>query len=410
MVKRLKLFFSGRNLATMMLLFGQLLAALGAVVINILAARVLDPSDRGDLAFGLQVAYFLTVFATMGLERPYIAMRDGSFNSEYKNFTKLILPGVLLIVPIAILVTYFSPLGTAWMGYGVAAIGIYTALNAISRGVRVGYVVSRDWKKFSSNAIFSQLMIIAGAIVLVLLNIGNPIVWMFVYSASTIPAVLLLIQAASARERTETLSKREKSKIRKNGLILFPSEFSNTAMLRSDRLLLPILASSAELGLYVTVATVLEMASWPVKQWVDASLREWTTTKERLLAEVNSILLKSLALLVFASAILGVAAYLMILWVLPDSYLAATTAIVPLAIGAVIFGITRVQQGFLIVFGASGGVSFAEIMGIIFSLVSYFILIPRYGMLGAAYGSIIGYFVCYVVGFFILLKAKKGAK
>src|SRR5699024_2518786 len=72
------------------------------------------------------------------------------------------------------------------------------------------------------------------------------------------------------------LTRAEARGLRRRGWILLPSEFSNSAMLHSDRLLLPILSSSAELGLYVTVATVLEMATWPIQQWVDASLRGWS--------------------------------------------------------------------------------------------------------------------------------------
>lgn len=401
-----KQWLNGGRLTTLILLAGQISAALGAVVVNILAAKVLDPSDRGDLAFGLQIAYFLTVFATMGLERPYIASRDGVFNNEYRNFTKLVIPGVLIIVPIALLAIHLSPLGSTWIGYGVAAIVIYTVLNVVSRGVRVGYVVSRDWKGFTFNAIGSQVLIVAGAIILLLLNISQPEAWMIVYTVSTLPAIILFVLAVR-KKNEQTLSKEESANIRRKGWLLLPSDFSNTAMMRSDRLLLPILGTSAELGLYVTVATVLEMASWPVKQWVDTSLREWARVGKSLFSSIPRIMLKACIGLCALSIILGLATFIMIRFFLPDSYLPAVDAIIPLAIGSVIFGMTRIQQGVLVACGAAASVSLVEIVGTIVSVTSYLLLIPTFGMFGAAYGSIIGYFICFLFGAIVLIKVTR---
>src|SRR5699024_6326663 len=122
----LKKLMSEERIATFVLLLGQLSAAGGAVIVNILAARVLNPSDRGDLAFGLQIAYFSTVFALMGLERPYMASREGRFSPEYKNFTLLVLPGAVAIIPIIGGVLYLSPLGERWIIVGLVAVIIYT--------------------------------------------------------------------------------------------------------------------------------------------------------------------------------------------------------------------------------------------------------------------------------------------
>ena len=97
----------------------------------------------------------------------------------------------------------------------------------------------------------------------------------------------------------------------------------------------------------------------------------------------------------------------MIVFVLPESYAPAAAAIIPLAISAVIFGITRVQQGLLIAADSPGTVSVVEIIGTVASLIAYITLIPHYGMFGAAYGSIIGYAVCAAAGAFTLLRVIK---
>src|SRR5699024_8717862 len=378
----------------------------GAVAMNLLAAVVLDPSARGDLAFALQLVYFLSVFAIMGLERPFIATRFGGFGDEYRRFARLVLPGTVAILPIAVLATTVAPFSTRWLWAGAIAIGGYVALNSLVHAVRVAYVCSREWKWFALNAIATQAIIVAGALSLVLLGVNDPVIWMWVYVGSTIPAVLILIfspRAGASPPLTRAgasspLTRAEVRGLRRRGWILLPSEFSNSAMLHSDRLLLPILSSSAELGLYVTVATVLEMATWPIQQWVDASLRGWSKAFRSRRFPIARLFAQCVALLIGLVTVLGTAASAMIVFVLPDSYLPATVAIPALAVSAVVFGITRVQQGLFIAADAPGMVSTIEIIGTAAALIAYVLLIPQFGMLGAAYGSIIGYSLCAVVG------------
>lgn len=394
---------SNVRLAAAVLVAAQILAAGGAVAVNLLAAVVLSPSGRGDLAFALQLAYFLSVFAIMGLERPFIASRSGRFGTEYRVFARMVTPGTLCILPIAFLAAMVSPFSTKWMWMGVIAIAGYVALNSLVHALRVAYVCSREWKWFAVNAIATQVIIVVGAVLLMLFSVDDPVVWMWAYAVSAVPAVVLLCLAPRPSKLLEP-TRSEKRGLRRRGWVLLPSEFSNSAMLRSDRLLLPMLSSSAALGLYVTVATVLEMATWPVQQWVDASLRNWSQAFSSRSIPVVRIISGSILLLVAAAAALAAAAFAMIIFVLPDSYAPATAAIVPLAVSAVIFGITRVQQGLLIAADALGTVSIVEIIGTAASLLAYIILIPPHGMLGAAYGSIIGYAVCAAAGAFTLVR------
>lgn len=406
------------RVAAGVLVGAQIVAAGGAVAMNLLAAVVLAPSARGDLAFGLQLVYFLSVFAIMGLERPFIATRFGGFGDEYRRFARLVLPGTVVILPIAVLATTVAPFSTRWLWAGAIAIGGYVALNSLVHAVRVAYVCSREWKWFALNAIATQAIIVAGALSLVLLGVDDPVIWMWVYVGSTIPAVLILLfspraGAPSALTRagaSSPLTRAEARGLRRRGWILLPSEFSNSAMLHSDRLLLPILSSSAELGLYVTVATVLEMATWPVQQWVDASLRGWSKAFRSRRFPIARLFAQCVALLIGIVTVLGAAAYAMIVFVLPDSYLPATVAIPALAVSAVVFGITRVQQGLFIAADAPGTVSTIEVIGTAAALVAYVVLIPQLGMLGAAFGSIIGYSLCAIAGAIALRQVRRKRK
>lgn len=395
------------RIAAIVLVGGQVLAAVGALLVNLLASRVLDPAPRGDLAYALQMSYFFSVIAVMGLERPYMASRAGRFNSEYRTFARMVIPGTIAVIPFIFFATAVSPFSTSWMWMGALVLAAYVALNSLVLSVRVGYVASRNWKRFGVNAFGSQLTIVAGAVLLAVLEVSDPVLWMGVYALSGIPAVVLLWLAVRSGSEPNPLTISERKSLRRRGWILLPSAFSNMAMLRSERLLLPVLSTSAELGLYITVATVLEMATWPVEQWVDASLRRWAQSPGMPWRFIGSLILRSLLLLTVLSALLGVAAYLMIVLVLPDSYRPAIAVIFPLSVAAVVYGITRVQQGILIAFGAEVRVSTMEIFGALISVIAYVILIPDFGMLGAAYGSIIGYAACAIAASILLLGVSK---
>lgn len=394
------------RIAAGFLVGAQMLAAGGAVAVNLLAAFVLSPSGRGDLAFGLQLAYFFSVFALMGLERPFIAARSGRFGTEYSVFVRMAAPGALCILPIVFLATMVSPFSTSWLWMGVLAVAGYTTLNSLVHALRVAYVCSREWKWFAANAAATQLIIVVGAGLLVLLRVDDPVMWMWIYAASALPAVAMLFLAPSSRMR-EAPTRAETRGLRRRGWMLLLSDFSNTAMLRSDRLLLPMLSSSAALGLYVTVATVLEMATWPVQQWVDASLRSWSKSFSSSPPRILRLIARSILLLMFFASLLAAAAFAMIEFVLPASYQPATSVIIPLAVSAVVFGVTRVQQGLLIALDSPGRVSIVEIIGTGASVLAYVALIPPLGMLGAVYGSIIGYSACVAVGGIALIQVSR---
>jgi hypothetical protein len=73
----------------------------------------------------------------------------------------------------------------------------------------------------------------------------------------------------------------------------------------------------------------------------------------------------------------------------------------------VIYAMTRVQQGLMIARSWVGGVSIAETLGMAISVAAYFSLIPFFGALGAAFGSVIGYSVCLLAGSIVWIKNER---
>lgn len=196
--------------------------------------------------------------------------------------------------------------------------------------------------------------------------------------------------------------------VRRQGMRLLPAAFGNTVMLRSDRLLLPAIAGMEALGIYVVIATVMELATWPIKQWVDASLRTWRMQQSGLgLRWLVRLGVKVMLAAALMTVVLGVfAAIIVVIW-LPPAYHASLELIIPLGVAAVVYSAGRVIAGVLIARGREFTVSAIEISGMVISVVGYVALIPWLGALGAALGSVGGYTAALVIGIIVIARQSR---
>jgi O-antigen/teichoic acid export membrane protein len=237
-------------------------------------------------------------------------------------------------------------------------------------------------------------------------DVRDPHIWFLAYAAVSFTSVVIAWLNRDGAVAGPLRSDPTLQVIRSQGLKLLPASLGNTAMLRSDRLLLPLLASTSELGIYVVVATVMEMGTWPVQQWVDASLRKWNLAISRTPSQGFILMAKAGAVVAALSLAFGVLAYETVIRVLPVAYHQSLVLIVPLGIASVFYAMTRVQQGLLVAQGHAGRVSAVEATGMIASVAMYVLLIPGHGAMGAALGSLIGYFACLVAGAVVFARSR----
>lgn len=391
---------SANGRASMFLLGAQVLAAGVAFLVNIFTAWAMNPSGRGDLAFFLQICYTLTYVALLGLERPFMASRRGAFSALLVEFVRMTLPGWLIaIVPIGVGVAALV-LGNPYLGAVGVLIGADLIGNAITHSVRVAYIGSRSWQHFVTNAVATQLVLLIGASALALSGVDSVVVWLTLYALTGVVSsatLVICMRRGAWRSRVPVI---EAKRLRVQGLKLLPASFGNSALLRSDRLLLPILSTSAQLGVYVPVAAIMEIAVWPIQQWVDTSLRDWGTAGHTP-AQQRRLVLRSVGVVLASTLALAAVAYVVVAYILPPSYRDAIALIPVLAIGTVVYGWTRIQEGLLVARGMTGSVSLIETVGLVASLAAYVVLIPLWGAMGAAWGAFIGYLVCALLGWWI---------
>lgn len=383
---------------TLWLLVSQLLAAGVSFVVNIIAAYGLEPEQRGLLAFYLQIGYLLTTFVLLGTEKPFFAKVEATFSVSTALFLRVVRPAYFLITAIALITVTLFVFGFASIAAPMALVTMFIICNQHLRIVRAAYISSGSLKPFLAVIVVTNGLTLIFALILAAMQQGNFLVWLLAYVVANFIATFCVARAAAVARHDELVNTGPVQQIRRHGLRLLPASLGNIALFRPDRLLLPILASPADLGVYIVVSAALEVAVWPVQQWADSKMSEWHHSKPYLDQRLKAAILVKAALGVLLLSILC-AAFLVVvvIWMLPDEYNASLGLLVPITLANIIFGTTRVQQGIAITGHRSGLVSSAEVSGLLVSVASYFALIPMFGGLGAAVGSIIGNTVCFAI-------------
>lgn len=381
-----------------MLLTGQVVAAIVAFAMNVMSARVMTPAGRGTLALLLQITFLLTVIGMLGIDRPYVAQRQVPFAKALAELRLLLRPGFLFAAACLLVGAGLAASGHLELGIASALVSVYLFGNMYVQAIRAAFIVSGAAKYFIMSALISQVGLFSLGAIFLMTDVQDPNMWFLAYAVISFTAVVIAWlnrdQAVTGPVRSDPTLEM----IRSQGLKLLPASLGNTAMLRSDRLLLPLLASTSELGIYVAVSTVMEMATWPVQQWVDSSLRKWNLTISRTRSQGFVLMTKAGAFVAALSLAFGILAYETVVRLLPVTYHQSPVLIVPLGIASVFYAVTRVQQGMLVAQGHAGRVSAVELTGMIASVAMYVLLIPGHGAMGAALGSLIGYLACLIAG------------
>jgi O-antigen/teichoic acid export membrane protein len=311
----------------------------------------------------------------------------------------------LLVVPcglaLAAAVGYAS-LAPDRVNPGALVVGLiagYAIVDAITLGSRAVAISVGRVPDFLIARVIESLLLLGLMAVLFLARADHPEAWLLAYlAAALLPTagnVIFWLRLPTPARHPDGPSDRDRL-VRRQGLALFPAALSNMAMLRSDRLALPALASTTALGLYTSVATITELVAWPLRAYADSRLGRWRAAhRDGRLRTRPLFAAAALYVLVVAPLVTG-GLYLLIVPVFGQPYAAAKVVVLPLVLAAALYALSRISLGLLVAKGHGALVSAAEIAGFVVSFAAYLLLIPHYGILGAAYGSLLGYGACLV--------------
>ncbi|WP_229071132.1 lipopolysaccharide biosynthesis protein [Actinoplanes sp. DH11] len=380
------------------LLASQVLTGAVAMAANILMVRSLTPTHRGEVALMLQVVYLATQVLLLGTERSFVAgYHNVSPAPAVRAYGRLLLVPALLFLGGAVLYALVAPHRLSPGPMVVGMLAWYALIEAAGLATRSIAIAVGRVRDFLLCRVIEALLLLGALVGLYLVGAASPATWFLAYllagAAPTVIYVLIWLRLPVSETDTP-ITPGQNRLVRREGLALFPAALSNMAMLRVDRLVIPALASTAALGLYASVATMTELLAWPVRAYADSRLGRWRAAD--LKGDLRSkpiVVAVSLYVLVVVPLVAG-GLYLLIEPLFGHHYAPAKSIVLPLVVAAGLYAVSRVSLGLLIAKGHGGLVSAAEITGFVVSFATYLLLIPKIGILGAAYGSLLGYGCC----------------
>ncbi|GGN23710.1 O-antigen/teichoic acid export membrane protein [Actinoplanes campanulatus] len=382
------------------LLASQVLTGGVAMAANILMVRSLSPTHRGEVALMLQVVYLATQVLLMGTERSFVAAYHNVAPAPaVRAYARLLAVPCLVFLSGAVIWHLAAPDRLTPSGVIVAMLAVFALIEATSLATRSIAIAVGRVRDFLVARVLEALLLLAMLIGLYVSGAARPELWFLAYlfAGATPTVVYLLIWTRLPVTAAATpLDPAVNRQVRREGLALFPAALSNMAMLRVDRLVIPALASTAALGHYASVATMTELLAWPVRAYADSRLGRWRASHREGTLRTAPILLAVGAYALVVVPIVAGGLYLLIEPLFGHDYADAKVVVLPLVVAAGLYAVSRVSLGLLIAKGHGGLVSAAEIIGFVVSFAAYLLLIPRLGILGAAYGSLAGYGACLV--------------
>jgi enterobacterial common antigen flippase len=396
-----------------LILITDFIILLCSVVTSLLGARALGPEGRGDLLIITLWPLVTALLAELGLPNAYrywAAREPARVSSLFSNaiiFT-------IVISATSIAVAYFVvPHLVTQPGVGTVLLRVYL--------MNIPAVIFLDLMRGLLEG--SRRFGWAGAARVIFFGIhasGFAGLWRFNrLTVATAVYTMILAQAISMTLALVAVWRELRPRWRPSwpefktsmhyGLRDYAGGLADYATLRMDQIMLSAMATNGAIGLYVMAVRLSEVTTFAGTALADALMPEVASSSVDDLAE--SLLGRTLRMTIYLNLVMLVPLW----WAAPrilrtlfgESFVPAAHAFRWLLIAAVVWSaaavVTRGLQGF----GYPGLTTIARFLSALITVPALLILLPRYGIEGAAIASLIGYSVMLSAALFGLIQRRQ---
>lgn len=391
---------SAFNSVPMRLFLTQIIVALVALIVNVFSARTLGPEARGELALFMQVAYVANAICILGRHRSYLKLDSRepvSLATTYKDMRALSRVPLLLSILVSVVVAVSladNVIASIVLATGLFAL-VYSGVQ--QKTFRASAIVAGNALPYFLGTVIGQFTLLLSALFLAAFEITEISVWLMIYGLSVIlPYLAVSLVLTSGTSSRQSLDWRLQD-VKRLGMKLVPLSVAEIIGARADRFLIPLLANFAQLGIYTVVVTMTELIAWPVRNYADSKVPLWTyEIANRRFKVFREILIVSIGILVL-SVVVGLTLQVVLTPLFGQEFSPAVELVWPLVIAAALHAWAHLGTNLSLAAGYTAYVNIIPIAGMVASGVSYFVLIPSLGALGAAWGLVFGYSVSILV-------------
>ena len=352
----------------------SLAAAVVAFIVNILMARHLGPGPRGEVAWALQGAYVIAPFLALGVDRQ--ALREPRRTSAISHRHVWILGAFGIAVSLA-----FSSLPLAAC-IAVAAVG---ASLAIERGTGMA---TGSLGRYIALQLSVQAWILVASTILYVADVDDPLWWLAVYAA---PAPLVLVLSVARGPRSDgSLRHRLWGTVDRKSATYMVGGIGILLAARVERLILPVLASTHALGLYVAIATASEMLVWAAGGLGESRVVGFLTS-EHTRSSLARAAGRDFAYFFVVAAPLAAGIHFLLLPVLGPAFAEADELIIPLCLASASWATYLQLSAAWLARGSVQQSMRLDVGAAILTAVCVVVLVPFLGALGAALGCLAAY-------------------
>ncbi|WP_237705719.1 lipopolysaccharide biosynthesis protein [Corynebacterium glutamicum] len=360
----------------------------------------------------MQIAYVANAACILGRHISYLKLEGKPSPSIGKSFRDVrTLSKLPLILSLIIALIIGFAIGEGLSLSLLFALGFFALIysGVQQKMIRAGAIVSKDATPYFWSSIAGQvLLLLCIGMLSIMKNAFLPL-WLLAYGASVVfPYVLLSL--VLKQEPNSKADGEELGAVKRFGYRLVPLSVAEVVGSRIDRFLIPLLADFAQLGIYTVVVTMTELIAWPIKNYVDSKVPQWNKNITDGTINIFRELTKVSVPILLMSVLIGVSLEIVLVPLFGTEFASGKELIWPLVLAAALHAWSHFGTNISLAAGFEGLANSIPIVAMVFSGVSYLLLIPIFGAFGASWGLVIGYFAACLmstVAFFRIAYSKK---